>query len=287
MSIDDKLSRISTLIEVTTGTGTYQGTGFFYNQLAPRNKQGPHYRHIEAMWVVTNRHVLLPEQQSAGLMPLAVTLYVRKLTESGLLIWDPIKLSPEEVENLARFHRNKAIDVAALNILDRVTERVKSSEQYVAPYGLSVEDLPGDNSVDVEVASDIVVVGYPRGYYDKINLFPIVKSGIVASRWGVGFQSNPYFLIDAKLFPGSSGSVVLSKPNDLMVKDGQIMYAKEKRFSLLGIFSGEPKFEEAPVEVGDLIVTHRSGFNLGIVWYGELIEEVISQGVSLSQALAT
>ena len=65
------------------------------------------------------------------------------------------------------------------------------------------------------------------------------------------------------------------------------MYAKEKRFSLLGIFSGEPKFEEAPVEVGDLIVTHRSGFNLGIVWYGELIEEVISQGASLSQALAT
>ena len=29
MSIDDTLNRISTLIEVTTGTGIYQGTGFF------------------------------------------------------------------------------------------------------------------------------------------------------------------------------------------------------------------------------------------------------------------
>ena len=203
------------------------------------------------------------------------------------MIWDPIKLSTEEVENLARFHQNKAIDVAALNILNHVTERVKSSDKYVAPYGLSVEDFPGDNSVDVEVASDIIVLGYPRGFYDKINLFPIVKSGIVASRWGVGFEGNPYFLIDSKLFPGSSGSVVLSKPNDLMIKNGQVMYAKEKHFSLLGIFSGEPQFEGAPVEIGNLIVTHKIDFNLGVVWYGELIEEVISQGVSPSQALAT
>ena len=41
MSIDDTLNRISTLIEVTTGTGIYQGTGFFYKQLAPTDKQGP------------------------------------------------------------------------------------------------------------------------------------------------------------------------------------------------------------------------------------------------------
>ena len=230
---------------------------------------------------------MLPEHQGAELAPSAVTLHLRKLTESGLLVWDPIVLPPEDFENLARFHPNRSVDVAALNILDIVTERVRSSDKYVAPHGLSVEDFPGDNSADIEVASDVIVVGYPRGFYDKINLFPIVKSGIVASRWGVGFEGNPYFLIDSKLFPGSSGSVVLSKPNDLMIKNGQVMYAKEKHFTLLGIYSGEPQFEEAPVEIGDLIVTQKIDFNLGVVWYGELIEEVISQGVSPSQALAT
>ena len=286
MSIDDKLNSISTLIEVTTSTGTSRGTGFFYNQYAPTDKQGPQYRHIDAMWVVTNRHVLLPGQQGVAFAPSAVTLNIRKLTESGLMVWEPIKLSAEEVETLARFHPNRAVDVAAINILDHFIERLNSSDKYVAPYGLSVKDLPGDNSADVEVASDVIIVGYPRGFYDKVNLFPIVKSGIVASRWGVGFEGNPYFLIDSKLFPGSSGSVVLSKPNDLMIKNGQVMYAEEKHFSLLGIFSGEPQFEEPPVEIGDLVVTHKVGFNLGVVWYGELIEEVICQGVSPSQALA-
>ena len=41
------------------------------------------------------------------------------------------------------------------------------------------------------------------------------------------------------------------------------------------------------MEIGDLIVTQKIDFNLGVVWYGGLVEEVISQGVSPSLALAT
>ena len=53
-----------------------------------------------------------------------------------------------------------------------------------------------------------------------MNLFPIVKSGIIASRWKTGFKGKPYFLIDAKLFPGSSGSVVITKPADFVIRNG-------------------------------------------------------------------
>ncbi len=240
MSIDDKLNSISTLIEVTTSTGTFRGTGFFYNQYAPTDKQGLQYRHIDAMWVVTNRHVLLPGQQGVAFAPSAVTLNIRKLTESGFMVWEPIKLSAEEVETLARFHPNRAVDVAAINILDHFIERFNSSDKYVAPHALSVKDLPGDNSADIEVASDVIIVGYPRGFYDKVNLFPIVKSGIVASRWGVGFEGNPYFLIDSKLFPGSSGSVVLSKPNDLMIKNGQVCMPQKSIFRFWESFRVSP-----------------------------------------------
>jgi hypothetical protein len=111
-------------------------------------------------------------------------------------------------------------------------------------------------------------------------LFPIVKSGIVASRWGAPFQGNPCFLIDAKLFPGSSGSIVVSKPQQLAVHDGQLLYAREKQFAFLGIYSGEPFLEEQPVELGDLIVTRKSGFDVGIVWYGHLVGDIIERGVS-------
>ena len=42
-------------------------------------------------------------------------------------------------------------------------------------------------------------------------------------KWGVGFRGDPYFLIDAKLFPGSSGCVLLSKPVDMVMSDGRLL----------------------------------------------------------------
>ncbi len=186
---------------------------------------------------------------------------------------------------MAKCHPDKSVDVAVVNINEAVTNRIKSSDQYAAPYLLHSDNFAGKNNIEVEASNDVLVAGFPKGFYDRVNLFPIIKSGIIASRWGVGFQGQPYFLIDAKLFPGSSGSVVISKPIDMVVKDENVMLSAEKQFAFLGIYSGEPTYEEAPVMIGDLTITQRSGFDLGIVWYAELVEEIIDQGISLSQAL--
>ena len=56
-------------------------------------------------------------------------------------------------------------------------------------------------------------------------------------------------------------------------------YAKEKQFAFLGIFSSEPFAEQTPIELEDLTITRRSSFNLGIVWYGHLVEEIVNGGV--------
>lgn len=79
------------------------------------------------------------------------------------------------------------------------------------------------------------------------------------------FEGNPYFLIDAKLFPGSSGSLVISKPTDTVMKDGDMLYSEEKQFSLLGVFSGVYQFVEPPVQVGDLSISVTAGYDLSIV----------------------
>ena len=118
-----------------------------------------------------------------------------------------------------------------------------------------------------------------------MNLFPIVKAGIIASRWGALFRGKPYFLIAAKLFPGSSGSVVVSKPINIVVDKGQVLFSKEKQFALLGTFSASQFWQEDPVQIGDLTITQKSGFDLGIVWYAHIIEEARVNGVSLSDAL--
>ena len=287
MRIDDALHNISTMVIAETSEGQFQGTGFYYNRLGPTDKEGPQWRRVDGMWLVTNRHVLIPRHAGTEVAPTRFTFHLRRLDKADSLVWDPITLSTEDFAKLARFHPDKSIDVAAVAMLELLTDRIKDGSKYTAPYGLSADDLPNEKSIDMEVASDVIVVGYPRAFYDKVNLFPIVKSGIIASRWGRGFDGQPCFLIDAKLFPGSSGSVVLSKPNDLMVKDGKMMYAKEKQFSFLGVFSGEPGIQEEPVEVGDPTIRRKSDFNLGIVWHAELIEDVLNDGVTLEEALAT
>jgi hypothetical protein len=49
------------------------------------------------------------------------------------------------------------------------------------------------------------------------NVFSIVKSGNISSKWGNRFGGEPYFLIDARLFTGSSGSLVISKPTNFRI----------------------------------------------------------------------
>lgn len=64
--------------------------------------------------------------------------------------------------------------------------------KYVAPLGVTKAHLPKNNEFKIEVGDDLLVIGYPQGYYDKVNLHPIVKQGIISSGWRL---SNNFKLI--------------------------------------------------------------------------------------------
>jgi hypothetical protein len=287
MSVNDALQNISTIIQTEATSISAQGTGFFYSRLEPTEQEGPQWRKIEDMWVVTNRHVLLPWAYEREIPPTKVTFNLRKLDESKGLAWDPVAIEAEAIDSLVKFHADPSVDVAVINIAEILTSRITKDQRYLPPRFLSSDNFPGKNRIEVEAASDILVVGYPRGFYDRVNLFPIVKSGIIASRWGVPFEGKPYFLIDAKLFPGSSGSVVISKPTDFVLENGRLLTNTEKQFAFLGVYSGGPILKEQPVTISDLTVTHTSGFDLGIVWYADLVEQIIDHGIPLADALIT
>ena len=143
------------------------------------------------------------------------------------------------------------------------------------------DNLPSNSQLEIEVSSDIIVASYPRGFYDNVNKFPIVKSGIISSAWGRNFNGKPMFLIDAQLFPGSSGGLVISKPTNIAMIDGKLMYNKVKQFVLLGVYSGEPIQRYDPVEIGDITVVRKSSYGLGNVWYSSLIHDIITIGIRL------
>lgn len=226
--------------------------------------------------------MLLPQINDKEVVPDSLTLRIRRL-EGSTVIWESIVLSRDELLQRVRLHPRPEVDVAAVNVLDLITDRIKDeTARYMNWHSVSAEYLPGNNKIKIEVTDDAVVIGYPRGYYDEVNVFPVVKAGIVASRWGAPFNGQPYFLVDAKLFPGSSGSIVISKPRDFVVDSGQIFHAQQKQFAFLGIFSGEPYLQHSPLQFDDMTIVRKSGFNVGIVWYGYLVGEVIHDGAAIT-----
>ena len=193
MSINDALHNISAIIVTEAPGVSGQGTGFFYSRLAPTEKDGPQWRQIEDMWVVTNRHEIVPRPYDSEIAPSKVTLNLRQFDDSNRLFWDPVEIKGDQVGSLIKVHRDAFVDLAIINIADIFISRIQRNQRYLPPRFLSSDNFAGKNKIEVEASSDVLVVGYPRGYYDEVNLFPFVKSGIIASKWGSDSEGNRIF----------------------------------------------------------------------------------------------
>lgn len=118
-------------------------------------------------------------------------------------------------------------------------------------------------------ARDVVFVGYPLGYFDETNNVPILRAGRIASIPKIDFVGQPQFLIDAQVYPGSSGSPVF------VPWGGQYFF--------VGML-GKAYIRSAPLELQDLAVKPviTSYVGLGIVYKPDAIMEVVEQ-VAASQ----
>lgn len=74
---------------------------------------------------------------------------------------------------------------------------------------VSLDLIPAESVVDeLGAVEEVTFIGYPSGLYDEKNVSPIIRRGITASPAWNDFRGQPAFLIDAGVFPGSSGSPV-------------------------------------------------------------------------------
>ena len=192
--IDNQIHTISTLINIHFPFGKGQGTGFFYHQLGERDpKKDYQWVNIEKLFLVTNRHVVIEKIHNQEIIPDRLTFYLRRF-ENNETLWEPITLLKKDIVERARIHPNSEIDVCIINVLDLVVDKIENVKNISQWHSVSKDDFPGKNRINVDIASEAVVIGYPFGFYDKVNKFPIVKSGIVSSRWGLNFNGKPYFL---------------------------------------------------------------------------------------------
>lgn len=61
---------------------------------------------------------------------------------------------------------------------------------------------------DFSALEDVTFIGYPSGLFDERNVGSVIRRGITASPVWSDYEGVPSFLIDAGVFPGSSGSPV-------------------------------------------------------------------------------
>ena len=108
-----------------------------------------------------------------------------------------------------------------------------------------------------------------------MNLYPIVKSGVIATSLYHKYEGSPCFLIDAKLFPDFRNLVISQPRIPIKIYEDGISYYKEKQFEFLGIFSGEPHLTD---EHGK---PHY--FNVGKVWFWHLLDQIITNGVRINK----
>jgi hypothetical protein len=285
-TFDSQLFGMTTIIECGINNAIKsQGSGFFYNKISPvdPNIKGGQWRKIEGIWLITNRHVALLKINDKENLPDYLTFNLREIINEQVVEWLPITLSKDEIIKRLKLHPNPSVDIVAIDINDLATDiQIKNpNRKIILPFSLSNDNLPNVSPLQIEVTNDIVVASYPRGFYDSINKFPIVKSGIVASAWNSSFNGLPLFLIDAKLFPGSSGGLVISKPTNFAMIDGKPMHSLSKQFVLLGVYSGEPIYQSNPIDLDGLTVIKKESYGLGNVWYSYLIPEIIDNGVMI------
>jgi len=105
-------------------------------------------------------------------------------------------------------HSDPEIDVAAM-ALGPLLNQTRASGKEVFYTHVNQATLPTAAELEeLDALEEVVFVGYPNGIYDSVNLLPVFRRGITATPLQIDHNGKPIFLVDASVFPGSSGSPV-------------------------------------------------------------------------------
>lgn len=241
------------------------GTGFFVNH------QGKTY-------IVTNRHVVSPEEDDVN--PTEAYVWFRNTSD--------IRKSNR---NKIRFAKNDSVrwrdhpeaptevDLAIIPINPRLSslDAVEGEDQQARSGSLAftLDHIIHEN---LGVDQHVSIVGYPGDFHDRTTRFPVRRNALIASPYGTPFENRPYFLTDARMHPGTSGSPVVMEGGGLQTTYGDIPNERNKSVYLLGVHSatfygtpfGQQKQSDIDVGTRDTIQ-----LDLNVAWYPELLRDIL------------
>lgn len=250
-------------IETTGPSGTGTGTAFGFTY-AQDDKTWP--------FLVTNKHVV------AG----AATGRFSFTRANG----DQPSLGQRVEVNLANFaaqwfgHPTPEIDIAVMPCGPILQQAHGQGQPVFFP------PIPHTSIPDVATLAglgaieEVLFVGYPIGIHDRMNLLPVVRRGVTATPLQVDYEGRPVFLIDASVFPGSSGSpVVICNQGGFATRQG---FSVGSRFLLIGVVSqvlvshqdNTIQFVPIPTNVVPVVRSHQM-IDLGVVYKSRAVLEAV------------
>lgn len=184
--------RITTL---TTDGHAGSGTGFILAEDQPDGGT--------ALLLVTNKHVV----EGAAL----VTMHFLAASPDGTPnLGNELQVSAQADAFVG--HPDPDIDITMIGIGGALEQLAVSGRP---PFFRSVATSMCATAEELnrfEPIEPVMFIGYPNGLYDSTSFLPIVRQGYAATALNVDYEGKPTFLIDASVFPGSSGSPVFLVP---------------------------------------------------------------------------
>ena len=245
------------------------GTGFYLNYKG-------------RTFIVTNRHVVKPDDEEIN--PTEAHVWFRNATNVAEANRSPIRLvkdgSPTYFEH-PEFPED--VDIVIIPIDPRLSSLDAVNDDSESLNSGSFAFTP-DHFIhkNIKVDQRVSIIGYPGDFVDRVTRFPVRRNALIASPYGIRFEENPYFVTDARMHPGTSGSPVVMEAGSIQATQGDVPDHRSKNYYLLGVHSAtfygaslKEQLTESEDGETDSHAQRDIQLDLNVAWYPDLISDIL------------
>jgi hypothetical protein len=176
-----------------------------YHGSAPlTNATGFFFERKDRLYLVTSQHVFFDDENDHHPDRIVIKFHV-----------DPGNATRTTDFSIPLYHDALSAWVAGTDTAGKIDVAVIEVDRSALPTDVAFFAFTPDNLLErdenIEIATPMMIVGFPLGFHDTLHKLPVVRHAINASSFSMRFQGNGYFLTDARTHRGSSGAPVVCR----------------------------------------------------------------------------